>query len=37
MKTILMIIAIYASIHAAASWATHTGEALVAKHQGAIK
>jgi len=37
MKTIIMIIAIYASIHAAASWATNTGTALAAQHQGAVK
>lgn len=37
MKTIITIMAIYASIHAAAAWATSTGEALAQKQQTAYE
>lgn len=37
MKTIIAILAIYASIHAAANWATDMGETLNAKHQMAYE
>lgn len=37
MKTIIAILAIYVSIHAAASWATKTGEALAYEHQAIYK